>query len=115
MALAPFTVQCMPARLSRVPITTLQPASTTPVEVHKISHPGSMVRDVVDTFPCLWVLTRVVMQGLCQGFQVAVIEFIIARLNPWLAFRAVPLDGLSDLTEVFFGIKTVENLSGLRE
>jgi hypothetical protein len=35
MALAPFTVQCMPARLSRVPITTLQPASTTPVEVQK--------------------------------------------------------------------------------
>jgi hypothetical protein len=39
MVFAPFTVQCMPARLSRVPITTLQPASTTPVEVHK---------------PCLW-------------------------------------------------------------
>src|SRR6266849_3949968 len=35
MALAPFTVQCMPARLSRVPITSLQPASTTPVEVQK--------------------------------------------------------------------------------
>jgi len=25
MVFAPFTVQCMPARLSRVPITTLQP------------------------------------------------------------------------------------------
>ena len=35
MAFAPFTVQCMPARLSRVPTTTLQPASTTPVEVQK--------------------------------------------------------------------------------
>jgi hypothetical protein len=31
MEFAPVTVQCMPARLSRVPITTLQPASTTPV------------------------------------------------------------------------------------
>ena len=35
MALAPFTVQCIPARFNRVPITTLHPASTTPVEVHK--------------------------------------------------------------------------------
>ena len=34
MASAPATVQCMPARLHRVPIATLQPASTTPVEVH---------------------------------------------------------------------------------
>ena len=33
IALAPETVQCIPARLHRVPITTLQPASTTPVEV----------------------------------------------------------------------------------
>jgi hypothetical protein len=35
MAFAPLTVQCMPARLRRVPITTLHPASRTPVEVHK--------------------------------------------------------------------------------
>ena len=34
MASAPATVQCMPARLQRVPIATLHPASTTPVEVH---------------------------------------------------------------------------------
>jgi hypothetical protein len=34
MAFAPFTVQCMPARLSQVLSTTLQPASTTPLEVH---------------------------------------------------------------------------------
>ena len=30
MALAPSTVQCIPARLSRVPMVVLQPASTTP-------------------------------------------------------------------------------------
>ena len=35
MALEPRTVQCMPARFKRVPIATLHPASTTPVEVHK--------------------------------------------------------------------------------
>jgi energy-coupling factor transporter ATP-binding protein EcfA2 len=39
MAFAPKTVQCMPARLSLVPMTTWQPASTTPVEVQR---------------PCLW-------------------------------------------------------------
>jgi hypothetical protein len=41
MEFARETVQCMPARLRRVPIRTLQPASTTPVEVHK---------------PCAWNL-----------------------------------------------------------
>ena len=34
IASAPATVQCIPARLQRVPMATLQPASTTPVEVH---------------------------------------------------------------------------------
>ena len=33
MAFAPLTVQCIPARLRRVPITTLHLASRTPVEV----------------------------------------------------------------------------------
>ncbi len=40
MALAPGTVQCIPARFSRVPIITLHPASTTPVEVHS---PGTIL------------------------------------------------------------------------
>lgn len=35
MALAPAVVQCIPARLRRVPAASLQPASTTPVDVHK--------------------------------------------------------------------------------
>ena len=35
MALEPLTVQCMPERLRRVPMASLHPASTTPVEVHK--------------------------------------------------------------------------------
>ncbi len=39
MALAPVRVQCIPARLRRVPIATLQPASRTPDEVQS---------------PCLW-------------------------------------------------------------
>ena len=34
MALAPSTVQCIPGRLRRVPIATLQPASTTPEPTH---------------------------------------------------------------------------------
>ena len=33
MALAPLSVQCMPARFRRVPMETLHPASTTPDEV----------------------------------------------------------------------------------
>ena len=35
MLLAPETVQCMPDRLRRVPMTTLHPDSSTPVEVHR--------------------------------------------------------------------------------
>ena len=35
MALAPRKVQYMLARLRRVPMATLQPASTTPVEVRR--------------------------------------------------------------------------------
>jgi hypothetical protein len=35
MALEPGTVQCIPVRLRRVPMATLHPASTTPVEVHQ--------------------------------------------------------------------------------
>jgi hypothetical protein len=34
-ALQPGTVQCIPVRLTSVPMATLHPASTTPVEVHK--------------------------------------------------------------------------------
>src|SRR5674476_1214023 len=37
MAFAPLTVQCMPARLRRAPITTLHPASRTPV---RCTNPG---------------------------------------------------------------------------
>ena len=33
MAFEPCSVQCIPARFSRMPIATLQPASTTPGEV----------------------------------------------------------------------------------
>jgi hypothetical protein len=35
MALEPCLVQCIAVRLRRVPMATLHPASTTPVEVHK--------------------------------------------------------------------------------
>ena len=72
----------------------LQLASTSPVELQKtlfvglwIVHAVSIVPDVADTFPCLLVLACVVMERLHQGFQAAPIEFIIARLDPWLAFQ----------------------------
>jgi hypothetical protein len=61
----------------------------------RISHPASIVPGVVETFPCLWVLARLATQRWYQGFQAALIEFVMARLNPWLAFRAVLImDGL---------------------
>jgi len=80
-----------------------------------IAHAVSIVPDVADTFPCLFVLACVAMQRLHQGFQAALIEFLIARLDPGLAFWAVPVNDLSHLAEMFFGMKAVENLSALRE
>ncbi len=80
-----------------------------------ISHAPSILPDVVDTFSRLSVLAGVVTQRFDQGFQAALVEFIIAGLNPLLAFRAVPINNLSHLAEMFFGMKAVENLSGLRE
>ena len=55
-----------------------------------ISHAVSIVPDVADTFPCLFVLACQAMQHFDQRFQAAFIEFIIACLDPWLAFQAVP-------------------------
>jgi hypothetical protein len=55
-----------------------------------ISHAESIVPDVADTIPCLFVLACVAVQRLHQAFQAALIEFIIARLGPGLGFWAVP-------------------------
>ena len=67
-----------------------------------IAHSVSIVPDVADAFPCLFVLAGVAMQCLHQGFQAARIEFIIARLNPGRGFWAVPINDLSHLAEMFF-------------
>lgn len=122
MALAPLTVQCMPARLSRVPITNLQADSTTPVEVQKpcfsnlgIPHAPSISPDVLNTFSCLFVLTDVAAQRVHQGFQVTFIELLTACVDPWLALGAIPVNDFSHFAEMFFGMKAIENLSGLRE
>ena len=61
------------------------------------------------------MLAGVALQGLHQAFQAALIEFIIARLGPGLGFWAVSINDLSHLAEMFFRMKAVENLSGLRE
>jgi hypothetical protein len=53
IALAPETAECIPDRLSRVPIATLQPASRTPVEEHSprtrkllVAHAGAIAEDI---------------------------------------------------------------------
>jgi hypothetical protein len=80
-----------------------------------ISHAVSIVPDVADTFPGLFVLAGMAMQRLHKGFQAALIEFLIARPDPRFAFWAVPINDLSHLAEMFFDMKAVENLSGLWE
>jgi hypothetical protein len=75
----------------------------------------SIVPDVCGTFPRLFVFGSVTIPGLQQGFQTALIEFVVTPLNPLLARFAVAIDDLSDVTEMLFGVKTVQDLNGLRE
>ena len=79
----------------------------------RVSHAASILPEVVDTFPSLLVWAGVTTQRFHQGFQPPLIELIIARLDPWLAFRAFPINDLAHLAEVFFGMETVQNLRGL--
>ena len=107
----------MPARFRGVPIATLQPASTTPVEVQKpcLCNSRRFLPDVVNTVPRLLVLVGVEIQRFNQGFQMTFIEFVITQIHPWLPFQAVSVDRLGSLAEVLFGMKAGENLCGLRE
>ena len=54
MALAPATVQCMPARLSRAPIASLHPGSTTPDDTQR-PH-ARKVYDQMNACSCLTLI-----------------------------------------------------------
>lgn len=118
--MAPLTVQCMPARLSLVPITTLQPASTTPVEVHKrcrrklwIAHAAAIVPEVADTLARLLVLFHMGSERCDEAVQAALIEFLVAPLDPWPGRFAVAKDYFAHRAEVLFGMKAIENLDAI--
>jgi hypothetical protein len=81
IALAPETLQCMPDRLSRVPIATLQPASRTPVEVHSA---GAIAEDIQRAFDRLGAgIMRAKLVD--EGAQFSVIQLGAACFGPWFS------------------------------
>ena len=84
MALEPRTVQCMPARLSRVAMTTLHPASTTPVEVHKalgvelwVAHAVSIGLEIVETAASFLGARNLAPNPGEQNPEFSVVEFFL--------------------------------------
>ena len=81
----------------------------------RIAHALSIVPEVVNAIPRIFAFACVSVQLLHEGGQAALIEFVITLLNPFLGFHAIAVDSFACLAEMFFGMKPVENLSGLRE
>src|SRR5205807_9951773 len=81
----------------------------------RIPHAPSISPDVLNTFSRLFVLTDVAAQRVHQGFQVTFVKLLTTCIDPCLALGAVSINDLSHFAEMFFGMKAIENLSGLRE
>ncbi|MHB1937305.1 MAG: hypothetical protein ACYCOR_12060 [Acidobacteriaceae bacterium] len=73
----------------------------------------SIVPDVVNAIPRLFAFACVFVERLHRGGQTALIEFVMALLNPFLGFHAIAVDSFACLAEMFLGVKPVENLSSL--
>ena len=78
----------------------------------RISHAVSIVADIFGALQGFFVIGRLAIQRFQETFQAALVKFVIAPLNSFLALLAVTID---DLAEVLFGMKTVEDLNGLSE
>jgi hypothetical protein len=78
-----------------------------------VAHPLAIDPDVVDTVPRLLVIACVGMQRFDERAPASLIEFIVALLNPDLPRFALAPEDLAHGAQVLFGMKAVENLSGL--
>ena len=81
----------------------------------RILHAVSIVADVFSAFPCFGVYDAMKVQLCKERFQAALVEFVITLLNPLLALFAVSIDDLSNLTEMLFGVKPIQDLNGAGE
>jgi hypothetical protein len=81
----------------------------------RILHAVSIVADIFGALQGLFVLSRLAIQRPQETLQAALVKFVIAPLNPFLALLTVTIDEFADLAEVLFGMKTVQDLNGLRE
>jgi len=95
MALAPETLQCTPARLSRVPIATLHPGlqdasggTQTLCMEFRIAHATAVAKNVDCTF-CRFVGGAPMgPERTDDGVQLSIIQLGTARCGPGLGFRA---------------------------
>ena len=117
MALAPATVQCMPARLSRAPMASLHPASTTPDDHAKtprselrIAHPVAVAGQVVDTLAGLLAGLAVGAQFGQDRIEPPGVQLVPAGPLPHRTAKSEPgaVDGLGDITQMPLGMVDVD-------
>ena len=119
MALAPATVQRMPARLSRAPIC-LHPASDH-ARRHaqalgpelRIAHPVAVADDVLDALAGLGRV-GVGVQGRDQVSEASGVQLGLPVLCPLLGERRPgPVDGFGHVTQMLLGVVDVDDLDGV--
>ncbi len=120
MAFAPLTVQCMPDRLRRVPISPLcihladaGGGTVNPGVKFLVSHAGAIAEDVQRALGGLGGSSGMRPESMDDGVQLAVIEFRAARRCPLLGFAGGTEDRLRGSVQSFFGMVPIEDLSSL--
>ena len=123
MTLAPETLQCMPARLSRVPIATLHPglqdarggAQILRMELW-IAHATAVANNVGGAFSRFVGETDIRPERSDDGLQLSIVQLGTARCGPRFGFRVgCAKDRLSGPVQSFFGMEPVQDLDGLRK
>ena len=120
MALAPVTIQCMPARLRRAPTACLHPASTTPDDTQsppraelRIAHPVGVAGQVVDALARLLASLTVGVQFGQDRLDPPRVQLVPAVLAPAGGqVRAGAVDGLGDIAQMPLGVVEVDDFDG---
>jgi hypothetical protein len=81
-----------------------------------ITYPFAIVPKVFGALACFIVLGCSLMECLQEWFDAALVEFVIALLNPLPAlFTVGAMDDLANIAEMLFGVKAIKDLDGLRK
>jgi len=81
-----------------------------------ITYPFAIVPKVFGALACFIVLECSLVECMQKGLDAALVEFVIALLNPLPAlFTVGAVDYLANIAEVLFGVKAIQDLDGLRK